>query len=136
MQEKSTDVNPAWEALEAQYAQTKVRLDTLKATQAELQKEILRDQNQLKGMTGDEIAIEEAMREVDVTREAYLSYPRKSEEARASGALNRSKILNVSVAEMPMMPLRPVFPNLPVNMAVAAVLATVLGLGAAWWEEQ
>ena len=136
IEESSTDINPAWETIDSDLAQAKVAAATLQASQQDMVQEITRYRSELSALTGDESSFEEATREVDVAKEAYLSYVRKSEEARAAGALNQSRILNVSIAEPPALPLRPLFPNLPLNLAVGALLGLGLGLGAAWWEEE
>jgi|GEM_PF-718269 len=136
IEESSTDINPAWETLDSDLAQAKVAAAALQASQQDMAQEVGRYRAELNALTGDESSFEEAAREVEVAKEAYLSYVRKSEEARAAGALNQSRILNVSIAEPPALPLRPVFPNLPLNLAVGALLGLGLGLGAAWWEEE
>jgi uncharacterized protein involved in exopolysaccharide biosynthesis len=75
-------------------------------------------------------------READKSKEAYVSYERKSEEARAAQALNTNKILNVSVAQPPIAPLRPVSPIVPLNIAAGLILGLCLGVGAAYREEE
>ena len=74
-------------------------------------------------------------RQVGADREAYMSYVRKSEEARTAEALNINKILNVSIAEPPTMPLEPVFPVVWLNLLAGLAAAAILGFLAAYWEE-
>ena len=72
---------------------------------------------------------------VDTEKQAYISYLRRSEEARAAGALNRSKILNVSMAEPPSHPQSPSYPIVPLNLAVGLLLAVGCAVGVAYLEE-
>ena len=106
--------------------------DHTKAAQAG-QLETLR--NQLKSLASDGMEISRLQLAVDSDKQAFLSYVRKGEEARAAAALNRSQILNVTVVEQPVTPLAPVSPKLPLNLLAGLMLATVLAVGAAHWAE-
>jgi uncharacterized protein involved in exopolysaccharide biosynthesis len=87
-------------------------------------------------MVNNAVQVDRLERQVTTDKEAYLSYVRKSEEARTAQALNLNKILNVSVAQPPTAPLKPVFPKVWLNLAAALLLACTLGIGAAMWEEE
>jgi uncharacterized protein involved in exopolysaccharide biosynthesis len=82
------------------------------------------------------VVLDRLQRTVQNAKDAYLSYTRKSEEARAAEALNRSRILNVSVAQPATAPTRPVFPNVPLNTGAGLILGLVLGVAAAYREEE
>jgi uncharacterized protein involved in exopolysaccharide biosynthesis len=90
----------------------------------------------LEGFINDGVEIERTQRHVQAGREVYLSCLRKGEEARASHALNQSKILNVSVAQPPNTPLKPISPKIPVNLLTGTLLAAILAFAAACWEER
>jgi len=134
--ESSTDLNPVWVMLDSNLAQARTRVASLSATEQKLAQEIDQVHRQLDQTVTNGVELGRLQRQVDTDREAYLSYVRKAEEARAAGALNSDKILNVSVAEAPLLPLRPVFPKLWLNVAVGLLMALVLALAAAEWEEQ
>ena len=68
--------------------------------------------------------------------EAQAEEVRRAAEARAAEALNRSRILNVSVAQPPTAPMRPVFPNVPLNTAAGLILGLLFGIAAAYREEE
>jgi uncharacterized protein involved in exopolysaccharide biosynthesis len=86
-------------------------------------------------MVNNAVVVDRLERQVANDKEAYLSFVRKTEEARTAEALNLNKILNVSVAQPPTMPLRPIFPKVWLNLIAGLVLAAGLGLGAAYLEE-
>jgi capsular polysaccharide biosynthesis protein len=71
-----------------------------------------------------------------VDEEAYLSYARKKEAARLSNALNRSQILNVSIAEPAPVPITPVRPQPLVNLLLGALIGLSAGVAAAFLREQ
>jgi uncharacterized protein involved in exopolysaccharide biosynthesis len=136
VQEKSSDINPVWLSLATSEEQAKTRIAASTATLQELDDEIKQTENDLQQITTNGVALTRLERQVGNDREAYISYVRKSEEARTAQALNLSKILNVSIAQPPSLPLEPVAPRVAFNLLVGLVLAAGLGFGAAYWEEQ
>ncbi len=135
VQETTTDLNPTWVALDSQLGDVKANAASLTADQAALSRQVQTYRQELNSLTQNGLLIERQQRQVDSDKEAYLSYLRKGEEARAAQALNQSKILNVSVAQPPDLPLRPIFPNVIVNLLAGVVGAFALGILAAWVEE-
>jgi uncharacterized protein involved in exopolysaccharide biosynthesis len=87
-------------------------------------------------MTSDGVTIERLERQVESDKEAYLSYVRKGEEARAAEALNQSQILNVSVVQAPTMPLEPVSPRIMLNLITGLLFAMILAAAVAHWAEE
>lgn len=136
VQEKSSDLNPVWVALDTslEHARTNVAAD--QATEAALQSEIQKTDADLTQMTNNGVIVDRLERQVASDKEAYTSYVRKSEEARTAQALNLSKILNVSVAQPPSMPLRPVSPRVWLNLLTGLFLGAAMAVGAALWEEE
>jgi uncharacterized protein involved in exopolysaccharide biosynthesis len=136
VQEKSTDLNPVWVALDTDLEQAKTSSAAGEAAQSELQNEIQKTSGDLAQMTNNGVADERLERQVAADKEAYESYVRKGEEARTAQALNLSKILNVSVAQPASTPLQPIYPKVWVNLLVGLMLAAAIGLGVACWEEE
>ena len=136
IQETTTDVNPTWQTLDGELAKARAQAASYKAAQATeaAQATVLRDQ--LKTMTTDGVTIERLERQVASDKEAYLSYVRKGEEARAAEALNQSRILNVSVVQTPTTPLEPVSPRIMLNLITGLLFALILGGAAAYWSEE
>src|SRR5208283_2546576 len=134
--EKSTDINPIWVTINSNLSQSKAQVSALKASQASIAQQVATARQQLTEMASSIVVMDRLQREVQNAKDAYLSYTRKSEEARAAEALNRSRILNVSVAQPPVAPLRPVFPKVPLNTVAGLLLGLVLGVAAAYREEE
>jgi uncharacterized protein involved in exopolysaccharide biosynthesis len=134
--EKSTDINPIWETIDANMNQAKAQIASLKASQVSLASEVADARQKLTEMANNSVVLDRLQRGVQSAKDAYLSYVRKSEEARAAEALNRSRILNVSVAQPPTAPMRPVFPNVPLNTAAGLILGLLFGIAAAYREEE
>jgi uncharacterized protein involved in exopolysaccharide biosynthesis len=135
VQESTNDINPTWADLDAQLAQSHTQVAALAASRDTLTEELGRNRQRMNSLTSDGVTIERLQREVDTDKEAYLSYIRKGEEARAAEALNQRRILNVSIVQAPTDPLLPIFPNVALNFAAALMLGLMLGIAAAFFEE-
>jgi uncharacterized protein involved in exopolysaccharide biosynthesis len=133
--ESTTDINATWATLDSDLADARSEAASLKATQATQAKQVAALEQQLKNLAGDGVEIERLQLQVDTDKQAYLSYVRKGEEARAGEALNRSRILNVTIVQEPVAPLEPIFPKLQVNLLAGFLIALVFGIGAAYWDE-
>jgi uncharacterized protein involved in exopolysaccharide biosynthesis len=135
VQETTTDVNPTWASLDSDLAEARSDAASLKATQDAQAGQLQGLRYQLKSLASDGMEISRLQLAVDSDQQAFMSYVRKGEEARAASALNRSQILNVTVVEDPVTPLAPVSPKLPVTLLAGLMLAVVLAVGAAHWAE-
>jgi polysaccharide biosynthesis protein PslE len=136
VQETTTDVNPTWQTLDGELAKARAEAASYKAGQTTQAAQVAALRDQLKTMTTDGVTIERLERQVESDKEAYLSYVRKGEEARAAEALNQSRILNVSVVQTPTTPLEPVSPRIMLNLITGLLFALILGAAAAYWSEE
>ncbi|MGH7906472.1 MAG: GumC family protein [Candidatus Binataceae bacterium] len=136
VQEKSTDENPVWVTLAQNLDQARTNDVTAQATEAAVGHQVAEARAELDSLVNNGVSLGRLSRQVDTDKQAYLSYVRKSEEARAAAGLNMNKILNVSVAQPPELPLAPAFPKLWFNLIAGLALAAAAALGAAYWEEQ
>jgi uncharacterized protein involved in exopolysaccharide biosynthesis len=136
VQETTTDVNPTWQTLDSDLAKARAEAASYKAAQTTQAAQVAALHDQLKTMTTDGVTIERLERQVESDKEAYLSYVRKGEEARAAEALNQSRILNVSVVQTPTTPLEPVSPRIMLNLITGLLFALILGVAAAYWSEE
>jgi uncharacterized protein involved in exopolysaccharide biosynthesis len=135
VQEQSTDLNPVWVQVDTELQQATAAAASLQASQAALGVQTAQAQAQVKQLLNLSVDDDRLQRMVDTEKQAYVSYLRRGEEARAAGALNRSKILNVSVAEPPNLPVTPAYPIVPLNLGVGVLLALGCAVGVAYLEE-
>jgi uncharacterized protein involved in exopolysaccharide biosynthesis len=136
VQETTTDVNPTWQTLDGDLARARADAASAKAAQITEAAQVATLREQLKTLTSDGLTIETLQRQVDSDKEAYLSYVRKGEEARAAEALNESRILNVSVVQAPTAPIEPVSPRIMLNLITGLLFALILAAAAAYWSEE
>ena len=136
VQESSTDLNPVWVTIKSDLGQAMAQAASAQASQVTLNNEIAQGDQQLAAMANAGIEMDRLQRRVDTDKEAYTAYVRKAEEARAAQGLNANKILNVSIAQEPLLPMKPKFPIVWLNLIVGVVLAVTAGLSAAYWEDR
>ena len=135
VQERSTDLNPVWVTIDSNLAAARTSAEALQASQKDLSIRVPQTQDRIAQMVNSGVELGRLQRQVQTDSDAYLTYTRKSEEARVAQGLNTSKILNVSVSQPPEVPLKPAFPILWLNLLVGVILAIGLGMSAAYWEE-
>lgn len=134
--EQTTDVNPVWTTIQTDLKQAGGNVASQKAVHEELAKAIDEANQQLDSLVTNGVELQRLQREVTADQDAYVSYVRKTEEARASEALNSNKILNVSVAQPPIEPIQPAFPSVEFNLAIGSFLALAFALATAYWAEE
>ena len=135
VQEQSTDLNPIWVTIDSTLSQAETNSAALEGGQRSLASATEDARQQMNALVNNGVVLERLQSQVQTDQDAYLSYVRKSEEARAAQALNFNKILNVSVAQPPELPLVPAFPILWLNLIAGFIVAGCAGIGAAYWEE-
>jgi uncharacterized protein involved in exopolysaccharide biosynthesis len=135
VQESSVDLNPIWVSIETDLAQAKAQASSVGAEQTTLSQEIDQGNQQLTQMANAGVDLDRLERKVDTDKQAYLAYVRKAEEARAARGLNTSKILNISIAQEPMVPAQPKFPIVWMNLLGGIFVALCAGIAAAYWDE-
>jgi uncharacterized protein involved in exopolysaccharide biosynthesis len=134
IKEETTDRNQTYAWINEELAKAKADYSALQAkataTEGSITKyEAMSHDLEQKGLTEQDL-----QRTVKADEENYLLYLRKREQARMSEALDRTRILNVSIAE------QPVAPSLPANSPLPTLfggifLAAVLAAGAVYAQE-
>jgi uncharacterized protein involved in exopolysaccharide biosynthesis len=125
LREETTDRNPTYGWVDSELAKTQSELAAEQA-RAEALKRTLNSYEQEASALDDKEAVEQALQRAKKTQEDnYLLYQRKQEEARISNALDRSRILNVAVAEPA------VVPDLPSRSRTFTLLAGLFAAFAA-----
>jgi uncharacterized protein involved in exopolysaccharide biosynthesis len=135
IREEVTNENPTYELLLQELVKAKAEHASMKALSSSYDKvvrsyrdsTIERDQKQLEQ--------QELLRNVKTEEQGYLLYLSKREEARISDAFDLRRIINVSIAQEPTVP---VFPSNPASLTllIAAILGCFLSAGAVVIQEQ
>jgi uncharacterized protein involved in exopolysaccharide biosynthesis len=110
-------------------------LKALRAKEASLNKDMAKYQQELARINSAEMRLTELERNLKLNEENYQLYVKKMEEARVSNAMDKEQMVNISVAEQALPPVKPVKPKILLNIALSIVLGAVSGLGIAFFSE-
>jgi uncharacterized protein involved in exopolysaccharide biosynthesis len=104
IREQTTDQNPTYTWIQGEISKTQSELSGLQARASSSAG--IADQYRARARTleQDSIIQQDLLRQTKTQEENYLLYTRKREEARISNALDRGGILNVAIAEQPIVP--------------------------------
>ena len=134
--EQTVDSNPVWITMQTEMKQANGNAAAQRAMRDQFDKDIVAAKQQLAALVSNGVDLERLQRQVNADQSVYSTYVQKTEEARTSEALNSNKLMNVSIAQPPIVPVQPVSPNVPMNLTVGLLLAGAFGLAAAYWEEE
>lgn len=107
IKETVTDQNPTYSWLRTELARSQADYSALQAREAATAAIVDRYQKQAQVLEQKGIEHQDLVREAKTDEDNYLLYLHKREEARMADALDRSRILNVAIAEPPVTPTLP-----------------------------
>ncbi len=109
LNEQTTDRNPTYAWINEELAKAKADYTSLQAKAAAEQTIVASYEERARDLAQKDLVQQDLLRTEKTDEENYLLYLHKQEQARMSEALDRTRILNVAVAE------QPVAPSLPSN---------------------
>jgi uncharacterized protein involved in exopolysaccharide biosynthesis len=131
IRQETTDRNPTYSWINEELAKAKADYSGLQARAAATQAIVSNYEAKAEELDQKGIVQQDLLRTMKTDEENYLMYQRKREEARMTNALDQTRILNVAIAEQPIVPTLP--SNSPwTSLAVGAMLAVVVSLGTAF----
>jgi uncharacterized protein involved in exopolysaccharide biosynthesis len=134
IKQQTTDRNPTYAWVDEELAKAKADYAGLKAQESAMQAIVTKYEQQARDLSQKGLLEQNLERNYKADEESYLLYLRKREEARMAEALDATRIVNVAVAENPVVPTLPVYPALFVMMLGTLVAATVAA-GAVYIQE-
>jgi uncharacterized protein involved in exopolysaccharide biosynthesis len=131
IQDESTDQNPDYQWIQAELTKDKTELNGLQARAAEASFNADQFRRHAEQLEQEGVVQQGLLQDAKTQQDNYLLYAHKREEARISDALDQRGILNVAVAEQPVVPALP--NGSPLSAAlVTFLLAGTLGLSTAF----
>ncbi|MFB3814506.1 MAG: GumC family protein [Terriglobales bacterium] len=134
LRDVTTDADPTHQWMRSELAKAKTELRALQAREAVTSNSIRAFEQQAAQLNASSIEQAELIRNVKALEENYQLYSRKREQARIDDALDRSRILNVAMAEPPTLPAMPQHPPAAI-LSYGVVLAILLSGSAAFISE-
>ena len=133
LREETTDRNPIYEWVGSELAKARSELAAGQARAEALSRSVRSYEVQASNLDQKEVVQQGLLRDEKAQEANYLLYQRKQEEARISNALDRSRIVNVAVAEQVAVPAVPSRSRLSTLLAglLAAIAASMAAAVAA-----
>jgi len=107
IRQNTTDVNPTYKWLAEELARSRTEQASLKAREAGIAANVELYQQKAQALGRKEIEQQDLARTVKEQESNYLLYQGKTEEARISEALDNKRIMNVTLAQNPYVPVLP-----------------------------
>jgi len=107
LRDQTTDRDPTYEWMRSELVKARTDLESLKARASSIANSIRESDRRLRRLSKSSLKQEDLLRTAKALEAQYLLYLRKGEEAHVSDALDRSKILNVTIAQPPSIPVLP-----------------------------
>ena len=121
-------LNPTYQRLQDQLFQNQVDLRALNA-KTDIQTEQLAEfRLRIEDISKAENRLNELQNELNVNRENYRLYLTKFEESRIDSEMDSKHIANISIIKQAEPPIKPVSPNVPLNIVIGFGLAAAIGL--------
>jgi uncharacterized protein involved in exopolysaccharide biosynthesis len=127
-----TETNPIHQNLKAGLVETEAQLAGTRGRIESLRGQVADCRRDLETLNVNAFKLEILRRDQQAAEDEYLLYRRKHEEARISEAMDREKLVNVSIAEPAQVPLRPIQRNLMLTLVAAILFGIIGGLGLAF----
>jgi polysaccharide biosynthesis protein PslE len=131
VRDQTTDLDVNYEWAKAELQKAKVEMKGLAAREATTTAELAEYRRVARQLGDDAIVQDDLTSSEKAAQENYLLYVKKREEARMGDALDEGGIVNVAIAEQPVVPALPVWPAGVVLLAGFAAALTS-GAGAAF----
>jgi uncharacterized protein involved in exopolysaccharide biosynthesis len=129
--EQTTDSDPTYAWLREELAKNRTQLIALRARAQALAPVVETYRAKSRSLDETGATQQDLVRAAKAAEENYLLYLQKQEEARIADALDRNRIVNVSIAEVATVPALPVHSPLLIVL-LGALLATLFSLGLAF----
>jgi uncharacterized protein involved in exopolysaccharide biosynthesis len=134
IKEETTDRNPTYAWISEELAKAKAEYSGLQARAVATQAIVGNYESKTRDLEQKGLVEQDLLRAIKADEESYLLYMRKREQARMTEALDSTRIVNVAMAE------QPVVPSLPSNsrsmmLLFGAFIASTVALGAVFIQE-
>jgi uncharacterized protein involved in exopolysaccharide biosynthesis len=131
LRDETTDQDANYEWAKAELQKAQVEMEGLEAREARTSAHLAGYRTLARRLGEDAITQDDLTSSEKAAQENYLLYVKKREEARMGDALDEDGIVNVAIAEQPVVPALPVWPA-GVVVLVGLVGALASGTGAAF----
>jgi uncharacterized protein involved in exopolysaccharide biosynthesis len=134
IRQETTDRNPTYAWINEELAKTAAERSGLQAKLAATQATVEQYEVQARDLSQKGLTETDLYRTMKNDEENYLLYLHKKEEARMTEALDNTRIVNVSIAEQPVVPTAP-FSSPALIVVIGTLVAATLTMGVVFAQE-
>jgi uncharacterized protein involved in exopolysaccharide biosynthesis len=124
---KSTDVDPAWQALHTSSVQTEINRKQTAAHRTSVAAELIDLRKELGNLQALTVQFNNLETRANQARQNYELYSQKRDEAQIEDAMDEQKLINVAIAQQPTLSYAPVAPRPLSNALLGTVTSLFLG---------
>lgn len=129
--EVTTAPNRVYEAIELEQIQKELILESVRAKNAIVEKQLRQAEAALQTLNDNEITIARLQREVDIQDSNYRKYASDTEQARIDSSLEAAQLSNISLAQAATLELYPAAPNVKLNLLLGFIASISASVGLA-----
>jgi uncharacterized protein involved in exopolysaccharide biosynthesis len=134
IKQETTDRNPTYAWINEELAKAKAEYSGLQAKLVATQASVERFEAEARDLEQKGLVEQDLLRNLKADEDNYLLYLHKREQARMTDALNNSRIVNVSIAEQPVVPSMP-FNSPSLIVLIGTLVACTVTLGVVFTQE-
>ncbi len=135
LRDQTTDRDNTYEWIRGELAKSTAELQGLRASEAATRAALADFTGKARQLNDAEITQHNLLMDAKQLEDSYLLYTRKREEARISDQMDLRRMMNVSVAQLPNLPVLPKYP-LRLVVLVGALFAALVAAGTAFTKER
>jgi uncharacterized protein involved in exopolysaccharide biosynthesis len=130
--ESTSAVNPAYQALEVDLAQTRAQVAALNARVAAIKAQVQQSREKVERLDAIQTEQEQLETELANAKAAISVYTKKEEEARFTSALDASNLVDVKIADPARVPTAPAKTKAVMIMLFGSAMSLMAGIGIAF----
>jgi uncharacterized protein involved in exopolysaccharide biosynthesis len=128
-QERTTDVNPAWQQMRIHVLQDEIGRKALEKQRDSVQKQLTSLQAELSRIQALSVQYNQLKSRVDDLKQNYAVYTQKRDQAQIEDKMDAQQLLNVTIAEHPTFSYIPVSPRPARDLLLALISGIFLSIG-------
>ena len=118
-------LNPTYQGLRESLLRNMAELKATAAKRQTQETQLASYEDNLRGLNSLESELKQLQYEADVALESFRLYQKKREESRISQAMDSDKIVNFSIMESAIPPLRPIKPNINLMLLIGIIFGLI-----------
>ncbi len=123
-----TEPNPIYNTLKLELQRAQTELQAIRGRRRALEQGIARERQEFAVLSESSLDLVGLQKEMAAAEQQVALFQEKVDEARVGSAMDRERMVNVSLVRAPRLPVRPVSPRPMLNLALAILIGGMGGL--------